>query len=67
MVKGIRGSVSSSAQRIFCSFLCKMTTPSALPVKDQDGVELRKTGDHVSDGGTALGLNDGLCCWFLTE
>ncbi|XP_056896112.1 uncharacterized protein LOC130529675 isoform X2 [Takifugu flavidus] len=59
MVKGIRGSVSSSAQRIFCSFLSKMTTPSALPVKDQDGVELRKTGDHVSDGGTALGLNGG--------
>lgn len=52
MVKGIRGSASSSAQRIFCSFLCKMTTPSTLPVKEQDGVELRKTGDHVSDGGT---------------
>lgn len=52
MVKGIRGSVSSSAQRILCSFLCKMTTPSTLPVKDQEGLELRKAGDHVSDGGT---------------
>lgn len=27
-----------------------MTTPLMLPVIDQDCVELRKTGDHVSDG-----------------
>lgn len=54
MGKGIRWSVCSSAQRISCSFLHKMTTPSTLPVKDQDCVELRRTGDHVFDGGSAL-------------
>lgn len=27
-----------------------MTTPLKLPVNDQDGVELEKIGDHVSDG-----------------
>ncbi|XP_070765962.1 myoD family inhibitor domain-containing protein 2-like [Enoplosus armatus] len=30
--------------------LHKMTTPLKLPVNDQDGVELEKIGDHVSDG-----------------
>ncbi|TWW56958.1 hypothetical protein D4764_08G0009450 [Takifugu flavidus] len=42
-----------SRARVAATLTCdedKMTTPSALPVKDQDGVELRKTGDHVSDG-----------------
>lgn len=53
-VKGVRWSVCSSAQRIFCSFLRKMSTPLTLPVKDQDCGELRKTGDHVFEGRSAL-------------
>lgn len=42
------------SMRDFCSFLCKMTTPLTLPVTDQDCVALRKTGDHVCDGRSAL-------------
>lgn len=31
-----------------------MTTPLTLPVIDQDCVDPRKTGDHVSDGRSGL-------------
>lgn len=41
-------------RELFCSFLRKMSTPLTLPVKDQDCGELRKTGDHVFEGRSAL-------------
>lgn len=52
--RGLDGHRVHRSMRIFCTFFCKMTAPLTLAVIDQDCVELRKTGDHVSDGGSGL-------------